>query len=309
MKEITLNPSGVLFDEEQHRYTLGGVELTGITSTLLRTAFPDKYKGVDEEVLNHAAARGHAVHLALQNHFTGCFVPPVMEKVAEAAERLMKEKALTPIEWEYIVTDREEFASPIDIVCVNADGQIVIVDTKTTSQLDYDYVAYQTAIYDYLFRLQNPSLTVAGHYCLWLSVNDSYEFRHEPALEILPIIGDDILDVLLVAYHNDLPFNPQAYADFPRKVRDVSSTVVQLVRQQEETEARLDELKQGLYDLMEKYHIKRFSNSVLSLSAVQPSVTTKLDGKRLTKELPKVAAKYMTSTTRKGYLKIKLMDK
>lgn len=307
--DIVLVPSGVVFDAEEHRYSLNGEELKGITSTLLHTAFPDNYKGVSAEILDHAATRGTAVHQALQNNFTHCFVPPVMKPIVEAAAKLMAEKQLTPIEFEYLITDREEFASAIDIVAIDFAGNIVIIDTKTTSVLNYDYVAYQTAIYERMFKMQNPHLHVSSHYVLYLSVDDNYNFRSAPSLERLPDVDDNALDALLVAYHNDLPFDIHAgYAEFPRKAKDVSKEVVRLIEQQQQTDEQIERLKSGLFDLMNHYHIKRFSNDLISLAVVPATVSTRLDSRKLKKDHPEIAAKYMTSAARKAYLKITLKD-
>ncbi|MGL5979626.1 MAG: hypothetical protein ACRCZY_01880 [Phocaeicola sp.] len=54
--------SGVQFNDELHTYTLRGERLQGITSTLLKSLFPDTYKDVDEEVLKKAAERGSLIH-------------------------------------------------------------------------------------------------------------------------------------------------------------------------------------------------------------------------------------------------------
>lgn len=305
--KIALNPSGVVFQEETHQYFLDGKELRGITSTLLHTAFPDKYLGVSNSALDHAADRGKLVHRTLQDYFSGMFVQPGMASVGDEAKKLFAREGLTPIEWEYIVTDGKEFASPIDIVCMDADGGVVIVDTKTTSELDYAYVAYQTAIYERLFLMQNPSLTVKAHYVLWLSVDDDFKFRKRPRLERLPAVSPSALDELLEAYHSGTTFNPmRGYTDFPKSVKDVCAQVVAYIRQSEEAESRVDELKQSLFDLMGQYNIKKFENDLLSMTVVPESETSRLDTVRLKKDHPDICRGYITTTTRKPYLKITL---
>ena len=52
---MKLNQSSVVFNNENHTYTLDGKLLSGITSLLHRQLFKDMYKGVDEKVLQENA--------------------------------------------------------------------------------------------------------------------------------------------------------------------------------------------------------------------------------------------------------------
>lgn len=310
MKKIKLNDSGVLFKEDTHQYFLGGEELRGITSTLLHTAFPDKYLGVSTKALDHAADRGKLVHRALKDYFDGAFVQPGMADVGEEVKKLFSREGLTPIAWEYIVTDGKEFASPIDILAMGQDGGLSIIDTKTTSTLDYSYVAYQTAIYERFFRLQNPDLQVARRYALWVSVDDDFKFRSRPRLERLPAVSDSALDELADAYHAGTTFNPMmGYKEFPDMVRDACAQVVEYVRQQEEASQRVDELKERLLYLMQQYDIKKFTNGELSLTVVPEIQTRRFDSTRFKKEHQNLYDEYTSTSTRAAYLKITITKK
>lgn len=310
MKKIKLNDSGVLFKEDTHQYFLGGEELRGITSTLLHTAFPDKYLGVSTKALDHAADRGKLVHRALKDYFDGAFVQPGMADVGEEVKKLFSREGLTPIAWEYIVTDGKEFASPIDILAMGQDGGLSIIDTKTTSTLDYSYVAYQTAIYERFFRLQNPDLNVSRRYALWVSVDDDFKFRSRPRLERLPAVSESALDELMDAYHAGTTFNPMmGYKEFPDMVRDACSQVVEYVRQQEEAAQRVDELKERLLYLMRQYDIKKFTNGVLSLTVVPETQSRRFDSTRFKKEHQSLYDEYTSTSTRAAYLKITITKK
>lgn len=310
MKKIKLNDSGVLFIEDTHQYFLGGEELRGITSTLLHTAFPDKYLGVSNKALDHAAERGKLVHRALKDYFDGAFVQPGMADVGEEVKKLFSREGLTPIAWEYIVTDGKEFASPIDILAMGQDGGLSIIDTKTTSTLDYSYVAYQTAIYERFFRLQNPDLQVARRYALWVSVDDDFKFRSRPRLERLPAVSDSALDELADAYHAGTSFNPMmGYKEFPDMVRDACAQVVEYVRQQEEAQQRVDELKERLLYLMQQYDIKKFTNGELSLTVVPETQSRRFDSTRFKKEHQSLYDEYTSTSTRAAYLKITITKK
>lgn len=310
MKKIKLNDSGVSFIEDTHQYFLGGKELRGITSTLLHTAFPDKYFGVSNKALDHAAERGKLVHRALKDYFDGAFVQPGMAEVGDEVKKLFAREGLTPIAWEYIVTDGKEFASPIDILAMGQDGGLSIIDTKTTSTLDYSYVAYQTAIYERFFRLQNPDLQVARRYALWVSVDDDFKFRSRPRLERLPAVSDSALDELVDCYHAGTAFNPMmGYKEFPDMVRDACAQVVEYVRQQEEAQQRVDELKERLLYLMQQYDIKKFTNGELSLTVVPETQSRRFDSAKFKKDYTSLYEKYISTSTRAAYLKITITKK
>lgn len=64
--EIRLNPSGVVFDEHRHLYSLNGKPLKGITGMIGRQLFPDKYDGIPQDVLKKAAEYGSSVHSTIE---------------------------------------------------------------------------------------------------------------------------------------------------------------------------------------------------------------------------------------------------
>ena len=53
------------FIEDGHIYLLDGV-ITPCVSDILHFIFPDKYKGVDERILNAKAKYGSTVHQAIE---------------------------------------------------------------------------------------------------------------------------------------------------------------------------------------------------------------------------------------------------
>ena len=109
-----LRYSDIVFDPVGHTYTApDGRALQGITGMLQRQLFPDEYAGVDEETLKAAAERGSAIHAQVEfcDDFGTTFedIPEVVNY-----QRLIKEGGYVPCESEYVVSDNEHFASPID---------------------------------------------------------------------------------------------------------------------------------------------------------------------------------------------------
>ena len=59
---MELVKSNVLFNQEQHTYTLDGILLQGVTGMIGRQLFPDKYSNIPKEILNAAARGSKRIH-------------------------------------------------------------------------------------------------------------------------------------------------------------------------------------------------------------------------------------------------------
>lgn len=302
---IALNSCGVQFDKSEHRYTFDGRELQGITSTLLACAFPKLYEGIGDGTLMKAAARGTTVHEAMQSYCNGEWVPPDVEAVVSKGKQLLDDAHLEPIAWEYLVTDFEKYASAIDIVCMTTDGEIAIVDIKTTSELNYDYVALQTGIYRRAFLRLNPALHVAGTYVLWLPVDNDFNFRQAPRLERLNEISFEVVEALKVAYENGLSWdNSTQIRDFAREVAIATRQITHIVNMKKAADDKLTELRAGLKSVMESYHIHKYDNGTLSLTIVPDMESQRIDTRKLKTDYPDIAERCTVTSKSKGYLKI-----
>lgn len=77
-------------------------------------------------------------------------------------------------------------------------------------------------------------------------------------------------------------------------------------------EAQIDEFRAKLYEEMDKHNIKSFKNNLVSITKVEPSITTRVtvDTKQLQADLPNIYNKYTKTsvTNKKGYLLIKINE-
>ena len=55
MARIELTPSGVLFNEELHKYWLDGKQLSGITEAIKKMLHPELYQDIPKSILTKAA--------------------------------------------------------------------------------------------------------------------------------------------------------------------------------------------------------------------------------------------------------------
>ncbi len=159
---IELVRSKVVFNELDHTYMLNGKRLSGVTSMLSRTLFKDKYKGIAKEVLARAADYGHNIHeqIELVDSLGVTSDTPAVKDYL----RIKEELGVNTLASEYLVSDEDMIASSIDTIF----DDLSLVDVKTTSKLDMEYLSWQLSIYADLFERQNPTLKAKRLLAIWL---------------------------------------------------------------------------------------------------------------------------------------------
>lgn len=299
---MKLVKSKVRFDEEHHRYFLGEKELSGITGTLIKKAFPDTYKGIPDAILAKAAERGSVVHQNLELFDTICnsnvnIMPSVLPEVKDYNEMLIS-YGLHHVDSEYLVTDNENFASAIDKVLADDEGNIYLADIKTTATLHYDNVSLQLSIYAKWFEEQNPDLKVKEIVCMWFKNGQS---KFQP----LPRVSDEQIEELISAYLTD-------DADYQYKV-EVPEQFSALEQEYRLITARIDAmkivqdgLKEKIMKMMEDNKQKSIKTNIGSYSYV-PATTKKTFDMKLFKDTePEHYEYYLKETATKPSLRIKL---
>lgn len=306
MKQIVLQDSGVVYDAVKHTYNYNGKQLQGITSTLINRAYPksETYANISQEVLNHAAERGSACHQAVGNYYTVGLASTGFEAIVTEAKRLLNSVDLTPIRFEYVVTDFEHYASPIDIVCMDEKGEICIVDMKYTSKLLYEQVTLQTSIYKHFFHLVNPKLDAKRLFVLWTHTNDAHEVLNSGIYELQPV-GDDFIDDLIQSDITGSKFELEKYyGAVPAAVSKVENYVVELAAIVKEKTEELDQLKAGLCQLMLDNNVKQYESMYLKLTTVTPKPRQTFDSKSFKADYPDLYDKYSATTKAKPSIRL-----
>ena len=144
-----MNKSNVIYDEVAHTYHLNGKKLQGITGTLIPHAIGQKYADVPEHILSEKAKYGKLVHGEIQMYIQG-FIPsdPTPEFIAFKKWFLGNDVMFQFSE--FIVSDNENFATPIDAI----DDENNLYDWKTTYVLDLESLSWQLSICAYFNELQ-----------------------------------------------------------------------------------------------------------------------------------------------------------
>lgn len=302
--KLNLTKSDVLFNQEEHTYMLGDKQLNGITSTLMKIAFPDTYKGISETRLKKAAEHGSLVHEQIEifeTLFDGNVLCCANMECSPEFNNYMLLKGnnnLTHQAQEYLVSDNEHFASAIDIIFTNDKDEIVLCDIKTTSKLMYEHVSLQLSIYAMLFEKMNPSMKVAHLSCMWLHGNDCKYVE-------VPRVSEETINELIGAYLNnngEYHYKVEIPADFltlEEKYIELAKLVNIYTEQQ-------NEVKSKLMEIMDEKKMKNVSTAFGSYCYVPATTKKTFDSKRFKDENPDVYDTYLKESMTKPSMRIKL---
>ena len=299
---MKLVKSKVRFDEEQHRYFLDEKELSGITGTLIKKAFPDTYKGIPDAVLAKAAERGSVVHQNLELFDTVCnsdinIMHSVLPEVKDYNEMLIS-YGLHHVDSEYLVSDNENFASAIDKVLADNEGNIYLADIKTTATLHYDNVSLQLSIYAKWFEEQNPDLKVKEIVCMWFKNGQS---KFQP----LPRVSDEQIDELINAYLAD-DADYQYKVEVPEQFSALEQEYRFITARMDALKIKQDDLKEQIMKMMETNKQKSIKTNIGSYSYVAATTKKTFDTKLFKDTEPEHYEYYLKETTTKPSIRIKL---
>lgn len=294
---MQLKNSGVYFDKDSHQYWLDNKELNGITGMLSRQLFKDKYSSVPSYILNRAAERGERIH-------TGCFTYDMFGSVNDEEVQWyadLKEKEQFEVhESEYIVTDRDYFATAIDKI-ITISGVICLGDIKTTYVLDKEYLSWQLSINAYLFELQNPGLKVGGLYAIYIRDGAKLvEIERKP---------DEVVKSLLEAEKEGRQFeNPYALVVSDKDSEQALHLVKELAEIAHSIEQLKDvekEYKDRIEKLFDEIGAEKWESDYFVITKTKSYEKKTFDSKKFEKDDPTTYANYLKTSTVKGSIKTK----
>lgn len=293
---MKLNQSWVVFNKDEHTYTLNGKILHGITGMLSRQLFADKYKDIPAFVLQRAAERGTMIHDDCEFADATGLEP----QTTEGRNYLELRKDFTVLCNEYTVSDNEYFASNIDCVW-EKDGEVVLADIKTTSHLDEEYVAWQLSIYAYLFELQNPHLKVARLFAVWLrdEIAKLVEVERKPTEEIIKLMEcEKNGEMYLVPVKDEKQLITRSAVDILIEAKQLA----------EYYKKRYEEIEEALLKAMAESGTKQWKTEKLKATYTPAGENDKFDSKRFQAEHPELYCQYMTKSTRKESVRITIKN-
>lgn len=297
-KKEDLKQSKVVFREEDHTYWLGNRQLQGITRMIQNQLFPDKYKGVSQEVLQKRADFGHDFHKDMELYInTG--IEPDSEMF-----RVFKENYgdINFIASEYLVSDELCFASSIDAI----DDTGCIYDFKTSTKKDIEYWTWQLSVYDFLFMLQNGYRPTA-HKVLWINK----DMKHE-LVDITPRDPEEVKALLLAEDSGEL-FVPK---------KDESLVSVEKLKAMEMLETEIvtaetrlkglkegyDKLKKSILDVFLAKGVKSWETDRIKFTVKDAYKRSTVDSKALKEKHPDIYNEVLKESTVSASLTVKVKD-
>ena len=143
---------GLEFKPENHTYWLDGMMIPGV-SELMRPLSESMYRKVDKTMLDAAAARGSAVHEAIENFakfgIEDC--EPELQGYFDGFIRWFNENRVEVIASEVAVYNKTyRYAGTVDLLC-KVRGETWLVDVKTTAQVNEMLTSVQLSAYSAAF--------------------------------------------------------------------------------------------------------------------------------------------------------------
>lgn len=139
----------LMFDERKHIYTVNGLFVPSVT-TVMRPLSEDVYGSIDEEVLNRAAARGTAVHNAIENYikFDIRDIPEEHEGYFEAFLKWFEEHKVEPYGDEVRLYHKSLMYAGTADMFASVDGIDTLIDFKTSAAVQKMLCGVQLEAYD-----------------------------------------------------------------------------------------------------------------------------------------------------------------
>ena len=301
MKEYKLNPSHILFNPEEHAYyTEDGFQLHGITDMLHRQLFPTMYAGVPDHVLSQAAERGKQVHDEA-GYIDQLGLEPLTDR-GRAYIALKEQYNLVHAATEYIVTDGEIFASPIDKVYATDEADVYdLADIKTTYALNRDYVRWQLSIYAYLFELQNSHAKVRRLYAIWLRDG------HDSLVEVERISSGIIRELLTCEREGRQfvdPLHPDTDKAMPARYAAMVAAITEIVDQAKYWADKEKELREQVMKEMVAAGVYEWVCEGMKFTRVKESVRKTFDSAKFKADNAELYKQYLIEKPTAGFVKI-----
>ena len=327
IKEALKQNFGVKYDPVGHTYTNAeGLELSGITGIIKQFICPNIYADVPAKVLEKARERGTKLHALLELYTNGTFAD-VTEEDKEVLHALLELYAngtfadvteedkevienfnamtlaledYTCLASEYVVSNNELTASPIDLLALDYEGNLTIIDLKTTSALNIDFVTWQLNFYRYFLEIQTglktdnmQALHVSGGKAKFVKVHK---------------IANEHLDYMLFCAYNFQEFkNPlQVEEDKIKKLETIYREKKALEEQIKALEEQEEQIKTEVIAEMKTNAVKTYESDTIRVTYKSASTRSTFDSKKFAEAEPEVYKNYLKTTETKESLTIKL---
>jgi hypothetical protein len=306
---MELNKSSVIFNQENHTYTLGSKMLSGVTTMMSAMLFPGKYDNVPEYIVERARDKGSYIHECCELVDSLGVEPDSEEAIAyrDLMARLNEQLGIKVEESEYLISDNRVVASSIDKVLSEGDD-IYLADIKTTYKLDMDWLRWQLSIYAYLFELQNPGKYVSKLFAIWLrgSMAKFVEVERIGITAVIDLIRhfDDG-----EAYESPVKSLARIANELPSEYAEMESTIREISEQADFWAAKKKELTEGIMKEMVAAGEYTWKGETIQFIRRRDTIRKSFDAKQFQADYPELYEKYVTDSPVVGSVSLKINKK
>ena len=265
-----------------------------ITRLLKEMGITPNYDSVDKKTLEDAVMYGNMIHKEIENYCK--YDETGMTTELNDFIKWCKSNKVNFIASEYMVHDTD-FAGTIDLI-LKINGEIVIADVKTTSEIHKDAVSWQLSLYRYLLKEH-----IHKGLCIHIRPN-SYE-----VVEI-PLKDDTECERLIEAYKNQTNYSVAILEDKQvSKLFELQEALKQMDQEKKRIEKQIQDFKDKcLYEMKERNLLSVELNAddkKLKITRVIPKEKESINYEKLIKDNPQIDIdQYKTYTPIKEYIKI-----
>lgn len=182
------------FLEGPHLYLKDGILVKSVTQ-ILQLIFPNKYRGINENILNNKAKFGNEGHSIIE-HLDVSDLEEAKNQVLNIQNqdlqicireylRLVKQYSIEPLTHEQIVNYKYLYCGTLDMIA-NINGVESLCDIKFTAELDKEYLSWQLGMYSLALGKKFEE-----YYCIWLPKRSLGQL-----VKIMPKTKEEILKKL-----------------------------------------------------------------------------------------------------------------
>lgn len=281
------------FNEQTHTYKLNDKILPSVTQIINEVLFYNKYSSVSEDTLELAKKKGSLIHKEIEDYIKTGSTGFTTE--LESFINIVNDKKLEHMKSE-VKVHNEEIAGTIDIVCKIGDKN-VIIDTKTTSEFDKEYVSWQLSMYAYIIETYY-NIPVDELYGMWLR-DDKSKFvkvekkTHNQVEDVLEAFKNGSKIDLYSATLQTIPLDNQiAFIGFIHQMNDI--------------ENKIKEMKESILKEMEDRGLSKVEIGDVTITYKQPTTRVSIDTKKLKED--GLYDKYSKVSNVKGSISIKIEE-
>ena len=313
---MELKKTGVILDDN-HKYWLGEKQLSGITDMIKRQVFGNPLANVPKKVLDARAEFGNVFHEEME-----LYIRTGIEGVSDTF-RIFKEN-YGDIEFthsEYIVTDYEHFASPIDAI----DKDVIIYDFKTPTKKDIPYWEWQLGVYRYFFYIVN-GFEPKGYRVIWINKDSKHglfdinpvSMERVKRLIDAELAGEQFVDIPDETKSEDNTGSKEIEPNYSdeqlaitddklNQIYDIEERIIKLENDTKAAKAMKEKLCAGLMRVFKDKGMRSFRTDRLEIKVKDAYKRSSFDSKRFKEEHADMYDNYMKETTVSESLTIKIL--